>query len=221
MDGLGERTVYVLIDPRDHQVRYVGVTKGTLSHRLRQHMASIGRGTHRAAWLSKLRRMGLRPYIEQVQVVPASDWVAAERYWIGFYRTIGCPLTNTTNGGEGFVGTPAARAKIGERLRGRPKSPEHRAKLSEALMGHSTGRKGVFRHTEETKAKIRAARASQVFTPEQQARSRAAHPRGASHPFYGRRVLTDPDQIRAAQQRSVAARRANRQAKQQQGVLGL
>lgn len=75
------------------------------------------------------------------------------------YRSRGFRLTNMTDGGEGMSGHTFTaesiaqrsekqrgqkRPSVSEKMRGRPKSPEHRRKLAETRMGK--------RHTDETRA---------------------------------------------------------------------
>lgn len=93
-------SVYVLIDPRTDEVRYVGKTSKPLRVRLAGHMHDRGK-YHRAYWVQQLVRQGYEPRIELVQEVHDDHWREAERYWIAYFRTIGCDLTNATAGGEG------------------------------------------------------------------------------------------------------------------------
>lgn len=62
--------VYVLVDPREPwSIRYVGLTVQDLARRLRDHVRSeeTGEDTHRARWVRKLLRAGVRPLIRPVQ----------------------------------------------------------------------------------------------------------------------------------------------------------
>lgn len=137
--------IYILIDPRDNEIRYVGKTIQSLSDRLCGHRSEARRGEKnwRSNWVRQLLRLGYDPRIVLVQEVPRSDWNAAENYWIGYYRSIGCRLTNGTEGGEdGPVFTPEVRAKRsvamlgqGNPFFGQTHTQETRRKLSEARTG--------------------------------------------------------------------------------------
>ena len=141
--------VYVLIDPRTNEIRYVGKTKNSLTKRLSQHMDDVRKGERnwRSNWIASLRRLGYRPMIELVQEIPSGDWEKAESYWIGYYRSVGCKLTNGTSGGDG----------------GYSPTLEVRAKCGTANIGN-TYRKGKT-HTAETRAKLSAATKRQLSDP--------------------------------------------------------
>lgn len=131
-------SIYVLIDPRTHEVRYVGKARDPLI-RWKGHLKPERRRdteTHRAKWIAQLRRQGYTPVLEVVQTLREEDAYDAERYWISYYRGLGCALTNGTDGGPGGVTT-----------QGRRMTPEHREKISTALRGkpaprRSNGRRG-------------------------------------------------------------------------------
>jgi hypothetical protein len=60
---------YVLIDPRDSRVRYVGRTTVSLKDRLRGHMVDrceYGEETWKGGWLGALHKAGLKPKIVAV-----------------------------------------------------------------------------------------------------------------------------------------------------------
>jgi len=142
--------IYALIDPRDNEIRYVGKTKNRLTTRLGQHIEDVvykQERNWRTHWIAELLRLGYRPRIELIQEVPDEFWRQAEPYWISYYRAIGCRLTNGTEGGDG----------------GYSPTPDVRAKYGVANIGN-TYRLGKP-HTEETKAKIRAATLLQLQDP--------------------------------------------------------
>lgn len=125
-----QASIYVLIDPRTNEIRYVGQTSGPLVKRLRRHIIDTSDESHRSHWIRKLKRQGYIPRIELIQVVPISHWTEAEMYWIAHYRSIGCSLVNGTNGGEGGLGrivSIAQRAEVSRVHKGKSISQEHRA----------------------------------------------------------------------------------------------
>lgn len=87
-------TVYVLRDPRDKQVRYVGVTRQPLNKRLSEHIGDHGHSMkHR--WLKELKSAGVRPIIEQVEVIESHrNEHDVERAYIALFVSVGCRLTN-------------------------------------------------------------------------------------------------------------------------------
>jgi len=120
----------VLIDPQTEEIRYVGWTAYPLRHRLRRHLWEGGR-THKVRWVQKLRRLKMKPRITLVQEVPATDWAEAECYWIGYFKLLGCDLTNGTEGGEGCPGhhlSEATRTLLSQKAKARWKDPEMRAR---------------------------------------------------------------------------------------------
>ena len=126
--------IYVLIDPRTEEIRYVGWTSTTLKRRLQAHLCSRS-GVHRTRWIQSLLREGLRPCIRAVQQVPLGSWGDAERYWIAYFKKIGCPLTNGTEGGEGSLGHQVnieARQRISACHKGKKISPAQRRAVGEA-----------------------------------------------------------------------------------------
>lgn len=132
--------IYILIDPLDNEIRYVGKTWQTPSRRLSDHCRTDRPGnSHKENWIAKVLRWGYRPLIEIVQSVPVDDWPIAEQYWIGYYRELGCNLTNGTLGGDGGnTLTPAARAKLSKSKTGvkrPPFSDEWRARMSASRQG--------------------------------------------------------------------------------------
>ena len=161
--------IYVIIDPRNNEIRYVGKTKQTLDKRLGGHLWDASKSSNRRArWIAKLLRLGYQPRIELIQEVPESCWRKAEHYWIDYYRSLGCTLTNGTEGGDGGdthtadVRAKMSKAKKGQRTRlGAVLSDETKAKISAANSGKSP--------SIETRVKMSAAHTGQKRTPEQRA----------------------------------------------------
>lgn len=68
-----------------------------------------------------LARLGLEPCIEVLQEVEDAEALSkAERRWIAYFRDMGCPLTNLTDGGEGVwgrVNSPETRERMSRSAR--------------------------------------------------------------------------------------------------------
>ena len=128
--------IYALCDA-DGNARYVGKTAGPVEDRILKHArnATNGARSHAYNWL---RSVGLRPHVWILEEDPA-DLNEAERRWIAEGRKLGWLLTNQTDGGDGGD-TSAALTSEGRARMGRkdqPRSAEHRAAISAALMGNT------------------------------------------------------------------------------------
>lgn len=158
--------IYALLDPRYPTpalaVRYVGRAAGRATKRLREHLrdAETGSRRHSSCWIRRLRRLGFLPTLLVLEVVPTADAPARERAWIAHHRQLGCQLTNHTDGGEGLEGfhhRPESIDKMRERRRGRPLSPERRARIAAGLRGaYAEGRRARPGRTRPWSAEQRA-----------------------------------------------------------------
>ncbi len=89
-------SVYGLTDPRSGELKYVGATRRLLSVRLSNHISAIpSKGqSPRVKWLRELVKQGLRPEIFTIEAVDDFQGAEAERFYIQYFRYIGCKLTN-------------------------------------------------------------------------------------------------------------------------------
>jgi hypothetical protein len=129
------------------------------------HIHAPRRQDYSSSWVYWLKTAGLRPRMCVIQQIPPNYGPSAERYWISYFRALGCPLTNLTEGGEGSSGhevsidtrikigaaNRAVWARKGERDRRKPG-----ASSIDALRVANIDRKGKTL-PDETKAKLRAA----------------------------------------------------------------
>lgn len=134
---LARSHIYVLRDPRDGAIRYVGQTVQP-KERLQAHMADTRKGCqyrcHR--WTRALVAAGFLPIMEIVEHIPGEQADAAEIRWIAHYRGLGADLTNHTAGGRGFRGHKPSKEAVEKRaaaLRGKPRSDEAKAAIKAAL----------------------------------------------------------------------------------------
>jgi GIY-YIG catalytic domain len=91
--------IYALVDPRDNGVRYIGITTKSVDERLTQHLNDAWYNKEKKAWFTELKRLGLAPEMEILQVIeggPDAQYIAKEReeYWIQEYLRLGIPLLN-------------------------------------------------------------------------------------------------------------------------------
>lgn len=152
--------IYLLRDPRDSTVRYVGVTSQTLDQRLRAHISDAkydvkrGKDTYRSRWIRSVLDQFLRPSIELIEKVPEEVWAEREVHWIDYYKRLGFLLTNSSVGGRGTRGYKHTE-QTKERLRLVAKPPSRKGtKLTQAhkdaITSYLTGRPC----SEETRAKL-------------------------------------------------------------------
>jgi hypothetical protein len=115
------RIIYVLVDPRNREIRYVGQTVSGLKRRRAAHVSKARNSTrnlHVYNWLRQLDRLGLYPLIEEVE---SGEWTVEytnlrEAMWIAAVRESGSDLTNLHQGGGNYRHQsipPEVREKIG------------------------------------------------------------------------------------------------------------
>lgn len=172
-------TVYRLLDPTTFRIRYIGQTTDTLKGRVGSHRYNSKRSkNHSACWIKSLTKKGFIPMIELItQVSTQKEADDLEILLIAFYRSIGCDLTNRSEGGKvnrGYKLSEEAKARISNTMRGRMLTPEHRSSISAARKGMKfppetcanisashIGKPNNFlgrTHTPEAKAKMSAAK---------------------------------------------------------------
>lgn len=167
--------VYALVDPRDSQVRYVGVTVTAVEARSRRHILEAHhkdtdgnwkRVSVHNLWLRELGALGLSPTVLVLEITTDRK---RECYWITHHRELGCNLNNQSKGGEGSATIPEeAKIKISRANRGKIVSDTTRNRLRDANTGHRSGMAGK-KHSPEAIEKIRE-----------------LNPAGECHPNYGR-----------------------------------
>ena len=132
-------TIYMLVDPRTREIRYVGKTEQPLRTRLSAHMRDTSK-CHRTNWLKSLAAESLAPEIVPLEEVSGEwPWQESERYWIARLRSLGARLTNGTSGGDGVRDlAPEARERIRAAWVGRKHTPETLQKLRVARSRRAT-----------------------------------------------------------------------------------
>jgi len=172
--------IYLLLDPRDGRVRYVGKTIN-LKERLAEHIRSSVASKHRSRamnWIYGLILEGNHPMALVVEKGCGCGWQNVEKKWIKTFRDAGADLVNGTSGGEGLCNPSSeVRAKMSARIY----SSEYRAKIATAnhkrIVSQVTRAKiAEYAHrrrwSPETRAKIGAARAGKPRSAETRAKIR-------------------------------------------------
>lgn len=93
--------IYLLIDPRDNEVRYVGKTSNP-KYRLSGHITECKKETvkhRRAKWIKNLLKNNLKPIISFIKVCPLSEFEKYETEYIKIYSSY--KLTNSDETGQG------------------------------------------------------------------------------------------------------------------------
>lgn len=156
--------IYGLVDPNTNKIRYVGKTQN-LDERFQAHFrpSILKPRTRKNNWIKSLIWKNQKPRLVILEMTTKENWQEREQYWIAHLRKLNYKLTNSTDGGEGmlnatedlrrrlslahmgntarlgksFPHSEQSRKKIGDALRGKPKSYEHIRKLSGENSPHS------------------------------------------------------------------------------------
>jgi group I intron endonuclease len=102
-----EIKIYCLIDPITNEIRYIGKTKNSLTKRLYEHLTkrNLKPNTHKNNWIKQLLSNKLKPIISLIELTDDKNWIEREIYHIKTLKEKGIKLTNTTEGGDGALGT--------------------------------------------------------------------------------------------------------------------
>lgn len=88
--------IYALVDPRNNDIRYIGLSSDVYS-RFAQHILTNGNKL-KAEWIAGLKQMKLFPLLQVLEDdIPTIDEARSkERQWIRRLQTTGAHLTNLT-----------------------------------------------------------------------------------------------------------------------------
>tara|TARA_R110002126_G_scaffold59268_1_gene155564 strand:+ start:339 stop:1124 length:786 start_codon:yes stop_codon:yes gene_type:complete len=128
--------IYGLKDPITQELRYVGqTTQKTTRHRFNGHV-NEKKNNKKNQWIRSLKSKNTLPVIFIIDECYSLDELNyLEIFWIGYFKSIGCRLTNVTTGGDGVPGTKQSPETIAKRMInqiGSKRSEETKIKLSEA-----------------------------------------------------------------------------------------
>jgi len=131
--------IYVLIDPRDNTVRYVGMSTNC-DNRFKQHIKEVKgkKRNHRLNWVKGLLDENLLPILKIIEETSFEEKESREKYWIAYYGREN--LVNGTDGGEGKIGAVV--------------SDETKSYFSKLFSGEGNPFYGKH-HSEETLQKLR------------------------------------------------------------------
>lgn len=102
------KIIYVLLDPFTDELRYVGQTVN-ISKRYSAHCKALGK-TYKDNWIRSLYPN--KPILIILEEVLNIDANKSELFWIQYFTSIGCKLTNHSN--EGYFSTGMSGKKHSE-----------------------------------------------------------------------------------------------------------
>jgi group I intron endonuclease len=170
--------IYVLIDPRNNELRYVGLTTQPLAKRFHNHLDSARRGasSHVYNWMRQVMETGQVPLIVQIESCDSLEELCEREVdFMAYFKSIGCRLTNQAKGGSrgmaGFKHSEETCAKMSLSRLGKPTkrsgykhSPETLMKMSLAKKGKPTARLN-YKATDETKRRMSESKKGQNYGP--------------------------------------------------------
>jgi hypothetical protein len=151
--------IYALCDPITEEIRYIGKTN-TPRKRYYAHLneSKIGKKkSHKISWIRLLFSINQKPLLKIISEVESEDWKYWETYYIEFYRSSGCNLTNLTEGGQGGNGhshSVESKQKMSASKKGVKLSEEHKQKISEKVKEKSQENPGYNRNGNNVKKSI-------------------------------------------------------------------
>ena len=125
--------IYGLRESETASIQYIGFSRDP-SERLRTHLsaARCGKNYRVYDWIRGLLDQGITPVMTILETGFGDGWRSAERRWIACHET---PLLNVSRGGGEPANTPASRAAMREKLKGRVFTDEWKAKISASKKG--------------------------------------------------------------------------------------
>lgn len=94
---------YLLSDPRDGSIHYVGISKN-VQLRYRQHCQCEGMNLEKNLWIQELYRKGLKPILTIVETtIGLKAAQQREQYWIQHHIALGAPLKNIAIASQGVL----------------------------------------------------------------------------------------------------------------------
>ena len=158
-----EYRLYVLKNPDDGGIKYVGQTSMSLNKRLYYHLYDK-RKSYKTDWIKSLTNKNKKPIISEVSIFYSQEEVnKAEIELIKKYRSNGIKLTNICDGGNvttGYKFTKEQKEKMKGKIHyniGKNTPEEQKIKISNSLKEYFKNNKNSFygkKHNIESKKKI-------------------------------------------------------------------
>lgn len=134
--------IYALKEINSNELRYIGLTTGTLKSRLNRHLIDK-KINHKTNWIKKIGKENIEIIIIEENIIDHKILCEKEIYYIDRYKKEGHRLTNITNGGEGWIGMKF--------------TDKHKLNIKLNHVDVSGNKNPMYgkRHTEESLSKIR------------------------------------------------------------------
>lgn len=95
--------IYILRNPIDEKIFYVGQTMLSLETRLSGHISGTGSNRDKINYIKKILESGNKPFIEAIETIATTCYIdkmavnEREIYWIRYHKSLGCELLNKSS----------------------------------------------------------------------------------------------------------------------------
>ncbi len=160
--------IYGLIEKNNNTLRYIGKT-ADIKRRIRRHINErFLHDSHKNRWIRKMINDSDELDIVIIDIVNQTEWQYWEKFYISYYKFIGCKLINGTNGGDQPQSTKSrkhteeSKLKMSNTKKGKPipwlndgkeRTEEHKKNLSKSLKGRTSPNKNK-KFDEERRKKL-------------------------------------------------------------------
>ena len=160
--------IYGLVEKNNNTLKYIGKTTD-IKRRLRRHINErFLHDSYKDRWIRKMVNYNIDIDIIIIDSVEQKEWQYWEKFYISYYKYIGCKLTNGTNGGDeppstkGRKHTEESKLKMSKTKKGKPvpwlndgkeRTEDHKKNLSKSLKGRKSPNKGK-KFNEERRKKL-------------------------------------------------------------------
>lgn len=138
---MGKVYIYGLVDKSKNELKYIGKSINPQS-RYRKHLQDSNKKiSYKDKWVHSLLENNNKPELLIIDEVDEVNWEFWEKHYISYYKSIGCKLTNISEGGEnppsayGRKWTPEQIKKNSESNKGKKRSEETKRNISLAKKG--------------------------------------------------------------------------------------
>jgi hypothetical protein len=133
--------IYGLVDKSKNELKYIGKSINPQS-RYRKHLQDSNKKiSYKDKWIYSLLENNNKPELLIIDEVNEDNWVFWEKHYISYYKSIGCKLTNISEGGDnppnltGRKRTKEEIDRISKSNTGKKRSEETRKNISLAKKG--------------------------------------------------------------------------------------
>ena len=111
--------IYLLKDPRDLRIMYIGKTTESMSSKMCCHYFHSKKGTTpRDLWIHELTLLNLKPIFDIIEYT--ENWKTREEYWIRFYKDLNPGICNLSMG-PGQLGLKTSVASLALQIKAHSK----------------------------------------------------------------------------------------------------